>query len=94
MCQMLPMRNEDDTSRTLRRQLKLPAGSPPFERSENTPWRQGCSSGIYRFERVYDLANRRDPTVESRTFTALGEEPPQPPPVDDDFMKGRDPKTG
>jgi DUF971 family protein len=24
-------------------------------------WQTGCSSGIFRFERIYDLAQRKDP---------------------------------
>jgi len=61
-----PMRNEDDTSRTLRRQVEaLPAEKPTVKTvgkyALSFEWQQGCSSGIYRFERIYDLANRRDP---------------------------------
>ncbi|DAC56523.1 MAG: gamma-butyrobetaine hydroxylase-like domain-containing protein [Candidatus Poseidonia sp.] len=61
-----PMRNEDDTSRTLRRQIEaLPAEKPTVRTVGKYAlafeWQQGCSSGIYRFERVYDLANKRDP---------------------------------
>ena len=61
-----PMRNEDDTSRTLRRQIEaLPAEKPTVRTvgkyALSFEWAQGCSSGIYRFERIYDLAQRRDP---------------------------------
>lgn len=61
-----PMRNEDDSSRSLRRQVEaLPAEKPTVRTVGKYAlafeWIQGCSSGIYRFERIYDLANRRDP---------------------------------
>ena len=61
-----PMRNEDDTSRNLRRQIEaLPAEKPAVRTVGKYAlafdWQRGCSSGIYRFERIYDLANRRDP---------------------------------
>ncbi len=61
-----PMRNEDDTSRTLRRQIEaLPAEKPSVRTVGKYAlafdWQQGCSSGIYRFERIHDLAHRRDP---------------------------------
>ncbi|MBL6732977.1 MAG: DUF971 domain-containing protein [Candidatus Poseidonia sp.] len=61
-----PMRNEDDTSRTLRRQIEaLPAEKPTVRTvgkyAISFEWLQGCSSGIYRFERLHDLALRRDP---------------------------------
>ena len=61
-----PMRNEDETSRTLRRQIEaLPAEKPSVRTVGKYAlafdWQQGCSSGIYRFERMYDLANRRAP---------------------------------
>jgi DUF971 family protein len=61
-----PMRNEEDTSRTLRRQVEaLPAEKPTVRTvgkyALSFEWQHGCSSGIYRFERIYDLALRRDP---------------------------------
>lgn len=61
-----PMRNEDNTSRTLRRQIEaLPAEKPQVRTVGNYAlafeWQQGCSSGIFRFERIYDLALKRDP---------------------------------
>jgi DUF971 family protein len=61
-----PMRNEDDTSRTLRRQIEaLPAEKPTVRTvgkyAVSFDWVQGCSSGIYRYERLHDLALRRDP---------------------------------
>lgn len=61
-----PMRNQDDSSRSLRRQIEaLPAEKPTVRTIGKYAlafqWIQGCSSGIYRFERIYDLANRRDP---------------------------------
>lgn len=61
-----PMRNEDNTSRTLRRQIEaLPAEKPQVRTVGNYAlafeWQQGCSSGIFRFERIHDLALKRDP---------------------------------
>ena len=61
-----PMRNEDDSSRTLRRQIEaLPAERPTVRTVGKyalaCDWQQGWSSGIYRFERLHDLALRRDP---------------------------------
>ena len=61
-----PMRNEDDTSRTLRRQIEaLPNEKPTVKKvgkyALSFEWQHGCSSGIYRFERIYDLAQGRDP---------------------------------
>lgn len=61
-----PMRNNDDTNRTLRRQIEsLPAEKPQVRTIGNYAlafeWQQGCSSGIFRFERIYDLAMKRDP---------------------------------
>ncbi|MDP6199641.1 MAG: DUF971 domain-containing protein [Candidatus Poseidonia sp.] len=61
-----PMRNEDESSRMLRRQIEaLPAEKPTVRTVGKYAlafeWQQGCSSGIYRFERIHDLAHRRDP---------------------------------
>ena len=61
-----PMRNEDESSKTLRRQVEaLPKEKPKIRIVGNYAlgfeWTQGCSSGIFRFERIWDLANRRDP---------------------------------
>ena len=61
-----PMRNEDNTSRTLRRQIEaLPSEKPQVRTVGNYAlafeWQQGCSSGIFRFERIHDLALKRDP---------------------------------
>ena len=61
-----PLRNLDDTSKTLRRQVEaLPKEKPKVRTVGNYAlgfeWSQGCSSGIYRFERIWDLANMRDP---------------------------------
>ena len=61
-----PMRNEDETSRTLRRQIEaLPAEKPTVRTVGKYAlafeWQQGCSSGIYRFERIWALANNQDP---------------------------------
>tara|TARA_Y200000002_G_C22624211_1_gene639545 strand:- start:1017 stop:1370 length:354 start_codon:yes stop_codon:yes gene_type:complete len=61
-----PLRNEDDSSRVLRRQIEaLPAEKPTVRTVGKYAlafeWQKGCSAGIYRFERLYDLANKRDP---------------------------------
>ena len=61
-----PLRNEDESSKTLRRQVEaLPKEKPQVRTVGNYAlgfeWSSGCSSGIYRFERLWDLANRRDP---------------------------------
>jgi DUF971 family protein len=61
-----PMRNEDEVSKTLRRQVEAHPKEKPQVRTVGNyalgfEWSIGCSSGIYRFERIWDLANRRDP---------------------------------
>jgi DUF971 family protein len=61
-----PLRNEDEASKNLRRQVEaLPKEKPKVRIVGNYAlgfeWTQGCSSGIFRFERIWDLANRRDP---------------------------------
>ena len=57
-----PMRNEDESSKTLRRQVEaLPKEKPKVRIVGNYAlgfeWTQGCSSGIFRFERIWDLAH-------------------------------------
>ena len=64
-----PMRNEDDTSRTLRRQIEALPSEKPTVRTVGKyalafEWKQGCSSGIYRFERIY--RPRQPPRPRSR----------------------------
>jgi len=61
-----PMRNEDETSMELRREIeKLRPEKPSVKTVGNYAlsfeWTKGCSSGIYRFERIWDLAHGRDP---------------------------------
>ena len=61
-----PLRNEDETSKSFRRQIEsLPAEKPKVRTVGNYAiafdWVQGCSSGIYRFERIWALANNLDP---------------------------------
>jgi DUF971 family protein len=61
-----PLRNEDESSKTLRRQVEaFPKEKPQVRTVGNYAlgfeWTNGCSSGIYRFERIWDIANRRDP---------------------------------
>lgn len=61
-----PLRNADESCETLRKQVEaLPKEKPKVRTVGNYAlgfeWTQGCSSGIFRFERIWDLANRRDP---------------------------------
>ena len=61
-----PLRNEDESSRSLRRQIEsLPAEKPKVRTIGKYAlafdWNKGCSSGIYRFERIWALANNQDP---------------------------------
>jgi DUF971 family protein len=61
-----PLRNVDETSIDLRKQVEaLPKEKPKVRIVGNYAlgfeWIQGCSSGIFRFERIWELANRRDP---------------------------------
>ena len=62
-----PSRNLDDSSKALRRQVEaLPPTKPTVRTVGNYAltfeWEDaGCSSGIYRFERLWALANRQDP---------------------------------
>ena len=61
-----PLRNEDETSLQLRAQIEgLPVEIPQVKKVGNYAlsfeWQNGCSSGIYRFERLHDLACGRDP---------------------------------
>ena len=61
-----PLRNDDEESKNLRRQVEAHPNEKPKVRTVGNyalgfEWTHGCSSGIYRFERIWDLANRRDP---------------------------------
>ena len=61
-----PLRNEDETSLKLREQvesfkLHKPSVNPVGHYALNFIWQNGCSNGIFRFERIWALANRRDP---------------------------------
>ncbi|MDA0715857.1 MAG: DUF971 domain-containing protein [archaeon] len=61
-----PMRNEDATSMELRREIeKFRSEKPSVKKVGNYAlsfeWTRGCSSGIYRFERLWDLAQGNDP---------------------------------
>jgi len=61
-----PLRNEDETSLKLRSQvesfkLHKPSINPVGHYALNFIWENGCSNGIFRFERIWDLANHRDP---------------------------------
>ncbi|MDA7463651.1 DUF971 domain-containing protein [Candidatus Poseidonia alphae] len=61
-----PMRNVDETSKTLRRQVEAHPPEKPQVRTIGKyalafEWQTGCSSGIFRYERIFDLAQRKDP---------------------------------
>ena len=61
-----PLRNEDDSARSLRREVESMAAEKPKIRTIGKyalafEWTNGCSSGIYRFERLWALANEQDP---------------------------------
>ena len=61
-----PLRNEDESSKSLRRQIESMAAEKPKVRTIGKyalafDWTHGCSSGIYRFERIWALANNQDP---------------------------------
>ncbi len=61
-----PLRNDDGNSKTLRRQIEAMAPEKPQVRTVGKyalafDWKNGCSSGIYRFERIWALANNQDP---------------------------------
>tara|TARA_B100000927_G_C16443444_1_gene460747 strand:+ start:155 stop:505 length:351 start_codon:yes stop_codon:yes gene_type:complete len=61
-----PLRNDDESSKSLRRQVEsMPAEKPKVRTIGKYAlafdWVQGCSSGIYRFERIWALANNEDP---------------------------------
>ena len=61
-----PLRNEEESSKSLRREVEaMPAEKPKVrivgKYALAFEWVQGCSSGIYRFERIWALANNQDP---------------------------------
>ena len=62
-----PSRNDDETSAILRRQVEALPPSLPTVRTVGHyavtfEWDDaGCSSGIYRFERLWALGRREDP---------------------------------
>ena len=62
-----PNRNEDQDSIDLRESLEKLANKKPKvvtvgNYALSFEWEdQGCSSGIYRFERIWALANKKDP---------------------------------
>ena len=61
-----PLRNEDESSMQLRRTIESLKSEKPSVRTIGNyalafEWTTGCSSGIYRFERIWDLAQKRDP---------------------------------
>lgn len=61
-----PLRNEEKTSMSLRRDIeRLPSEKPSVKTVGNYAlafkWVQGCSAGIYRFERIWRLGENQDP---------------------------------
>ena len=61
-----PLRNDDESSKSLRRQVEAFKPEKPKVRIIGKyalafDWKEGCSSGIYRFERLWALANNQDP---------------------------------
>ena len=61
-----PLRNDDESSKSLRREVEAMSAEKPKVRivgkyALGFEWTQGCSSGIYRFERIWALANNEDP---------------------------------
>lgn len=61
-----PSRNDDESSLTLRKQVEaLPREKPTVRTVGNYAlvfeWENGCSSGIYRFERLHALCRGEDP---------------------------------
>ena len=76
VCMPVPsalMRNEDDAAEPSSNQEASCEASPHVGKYALAfEWIQGCSSGIYRFERIYDLAIVGTPTAANLTFTAHG----------------------
>ncbi len=61
-----PLRNEDDDSKSLRRTIeRLPQEKPTVRPVGNYAlafeWKNGCSAGIHRFERIWRLGENLDP---------------------------------
>ena len=61
-----PQRNDYESSKSLRRQIESMAPEKPKVKTIGKyalsfEWISGCSSGIYRFERIWALANKKDP---------------------------------
>jgi DUF971 family protein len=61
-----PQRNNDESSKYLRREVESIAAEKPKVKTVGKyaisfEWTSGCSSGIYRFERIWSLANKEDP---------------------------------
>jgi|TARA_B110000881_G_C18356492_1_gene404155 DUF971 family protein len=61
-----PLRNGDDSSIMLRQNVEnLPQEKPKVKPigkyAISFEWNQGCSSGIYRFERLWKLGEKQDP---------------------------------
>ena len=61
-----PQRNSDDSSFTLRQAVDALAVEKPTVRPTGNyalvfEWTTGCSSGIYRFERIWRIGENEDP---------------------------------
>ena len=61
-----PQRNQDESSKYLRREIEAMSPEKPTVKTVGKyaisfEWINGCSSGIYRFERIWALANKLDP---------------------------------
>ncbi len=61
-----PLRNDEESSKSLRRTIeRLPAEKPTIRTVGNYAlgfeWKNGCSAGIHRFERIWRLGEKLDP---------------------------------
>ena len=61
-----PLRNEDETALSLRRQVESQENEKPTVRTTGNyalifEWSDGCSSGIFRFERIWSIGESNDP---------------------------------
>ena len=64
--QCAPNRDDEDSATELRRMVESHILEKPTVRAVGRyaltfEWSQGCSSGIHRFERLWDIANGTDP---------------------------------
>jgi len=61
-----PNRDDEDTAIELRRTVEACVSEKPMVRAIGRyaltfEWSEGCSSGIHRFERLWEIANGTDP---------------------------------